>query len=80
MGGMRVGIGDYSWPIDGVATETRKSVSPLFCMLVVSLSLSPSLSFSLYVGFSREVTVALASSGSRGASRLNVFCFFFLPL
>lgn len=30
VGGAREGIGDYSRPIDRVATETRKSVSPSF--------------------------------------------------
>lgn len=40
VGGMREGIGDYSQPIDRVATETRKSISPSFvCRWSPSLSL-----------------------------------------
>lgn len=43
VGGMREGIGDYSQPIDGVATETRKSVSPSFvCWWSLSLFMSVS--------------------------------------
>lgn len=49
VGGGQEGIGDYSQPIDGVATETRKSVSPsfvcwwsLFCALALSLFMSVS--------------------------------------
>lgn len=48
VGGAREGIGDYSRPIDRVATETRKSVSPSFVCWW-----SPSLC--LYVGFIGEV-------------------------
>lgn len=66
VGGVREGIGDYSQPIDGVATETRKSVSPSFVCWW---------SLSLFMWVSVE---KYSSSGSSSASRL--MCFFFFVL